>query len=112
MDKVSIGKKIREAREHLGLSQAEFAMRIDTSAKTLSSWERGVYLVDVVMLNTIANTCGMTLNDFTDEPSTHKVTLPSSDLTEAEKQLIQKVRCLRADKKKALYILLGIRKDK
>ena len=113
MDKVSIGKKIREAREHLGLSQAEFAMRIDTSAKTLSSWERGVYLVDVVMLNTIANTCGMTLNDFTDGPSL-KVTLPSSDdtLTEAEKQLIQKVRCLRADKKKALYILLGIRKDK
>ena len=49
MDKVSIGQKIRAARQRLGLSQAEFAERIGTSAKTLSSWERGAYLVDVIM---------------------------------------------------------------
>lgn len=38
MDKVSIGKKIRAARIRLGLSQAEFARRVGTSEKTLSSW--------------------------------------------------------------------------
>lgn len=114
LDKVSIGLKIREARERLGLSQAEFAMRIDVSPKTLSSWERGIYLVDVVMLNTIAKVCGLTLNDFTDESLNQKIASPTSNetFTAAEKQLIQKVRCLRADKKKALYIFLGIRHDK
>lgn len=113
MDKVSIGQKIRAARQRLGLSQAEFADRIGTSAKTLSSWERGAYLVDVIMLNTIADVCGMTLNDFTDASSSETINLPiKSDFTEAEAQLIQKIRALRADKKKALYIFFGVRKDK
>ena len=114
MDKVSIGKKIRAARLRLGLSQAELARRIGTSEKTLSSWERGAYLVDVIMLNTIAKETGMTLNDFTDNPSSGTDSKPAARkrFTEAEKRLIEKVRCLRADKKKALYIFFGIREDK
>ena len=114
MDKVSIGKKIRAARLRLGLSQAEFARRIGTSEKTLSSWERGAYLVDVIMLNTIAKETGLTLNDFTDNPSSGTDSKPAARkrFTEAEKRLIEKVRCLRADKKKALYIFFGIREDK
>ena len=112
MDKVSIGQKIRAARQKLGLSQTEFAERIGTSAKTLSSWERGAYLVDVIMLDTIASVSGLTLNDFTDTPSSGIKDPPViNDFTETEKQLIQKIRCLRADKKKAVYIFFGIRKE-
>ena len=69
MDKASIGQKIRAARQQMGLTQAEFARRVGVSEKTLSSWERGAYLVDVILLNTIATVAGMTLNDFTDTPS-------------------------------------------
>ena len=113
MDKASIGKKIRAARQRLGLSQAEFARRIDTSEKTLSSWERGAYLVDVIMLNKIASVCGMTLNDFTDtSPSGMADPTFANDLTETEKQLIEKIRCLRADKKKAVYVFFGVREEK
>ena len=113
MDKASIGKKIRAARQKLGLSQAEFAERIGTSAKTLSSWERGAYLVDVIMLNTIASVSGLTLNDFTDVLSSETEDPPDTyDFTESEKQLIQKIRCLRADKKKAVYVFFGIREGK
>ena len=113
MDKASIGKKIRTARKKLGLSQAEFAERIGTSAKTLSSWERGAYLVDVIMLNTIASVSGLTLNDFTDMLSSETEDPPDTyDFTEAEKQLIQKIRCLMADKKKAVYVFFGIRENK
>ena len=113
MDKATIGAKIREARQKLGLTQEEFAQRIGTSAKTLSSWERGAYLVDVIMLNTIAKESGMTLNDFTDaiplrtiEPSIN------NKYTDSEKQLIEKIRCLRADKKKAVYVFFGVRENK
>ena len=113
LDKVSIGQKIRAARHRLGLSQAEFAARIGTSSKTLSSWERGAYLVDVIMLNTIATVSGMTLNDFTDTPSSGIDEPPEpDDFTETEKQLIQKIQALRADKKKALYVFFGIREFK
>lgn len=113
MDKASIGIKIRAARLKLGLSQAEFAECIGTSEKTLSSWERGAYLVDVIMLNTIASVSGLTLNDFTDIPASETEDPHETyDFTEAEKQLIQKIRCLRADKKKAVYVFFGIREDK
>ncbi len=113
MDKVSIDRKIRAARHRLGLSQAEFADRIGTSAKTLSSWERGAYLVDVIMLNTIAAVSGMTLNDFTDTSSSRTADPPEpSDFTEAEKQLMQKIRALRADKKKAVFVFFGVREIK
>lgn len=114
MDKVTIGNKIRNARQHLGLSQAEFARRIGTSDKTLSSWERGAYLVDVIMLNTIATAAGMSLNDFTDDTPSSGSVEPSEPIgfTEAEKQLIEKIRCLRADKRKALYVFFGVREDK
>lgn len=111
LDKVSIGQKIRAARLRLGLSQAEFAARIGTSAKTLSSWERGAYLVDVIMLNTIATECGLTLNDFSDAPAETPPVI-NRRFTEAEKQLIEKIRALRPDKKKALYVFFGVREDK
>lgn len=113
MNKATIGIKIRAARQQLGLTQEEFAQRIGTSAKTLSSWERGAYLVDVVMLATIAEAAGMTLNDFTDKPSSGNAELPeANNFTGTEKQLIEKIRALRADKRKALYILFGIREEK
>ena len=113
MDKISIGKKIRSARQKLGVSQAEFADRIGTSPKSLSSWERGAYLVDVIMLNTIAKECGMTLNDFTDAAPLETADPPSAnDFNNAEKQLIEKIRCLRADKKKAVYVFFGVKEDK
>ena len=114
MDKASIGRKIRTARKKLGLSQAEFADRLGVSPKSLSSWERGAFLVDVIMLNTIAQETGLTLNDFADTTSSGTETSPVARkrFTEAKKRLIEKVRCLRADKKKALYIFFGIREDK
>ena len=113
MDKISIGKKIRSARQKLGVSQAEFADRIGTSPKSLSSWERGAYLVDVIMLNTIAKECGMTLNDFTDAAPSETADPPAAnDFNNAEKQLIEKIRCLRADKKKALYVFFGVKEEK
>ena len=113
MDKISIGKKIRSARQKLGVSQAEFAERIGTSPKSLSSWERGAYLVDVIMLNTIAKECGMTLNDFTDAAPSETADPPSAnDFNNAEKQLIEKIRCLRADKRKAVYVFFGVKEDK
>ena len=66
------------------------------------------------MLNTIAAECGMTLNDFIDTPSAETEAPPVKRrrFTEAEKQLIEKIRCLRTDKKKAVYVFFGVRKDK
>ena len=104
MDKVSIGKKIRAARLRLGLSQAEFAERIGTSAKTLSSL--GARCLSRRRNNAEHDSpyrAGMTLNDFTDTPSSETEASPvkGNDFTEAEKQLIEKIRCLRADKKES-----------
>lgn len=41
MNVEDVGKKIRELREKLGLSQVEFATRLDEDQSKISKWERG-----------------------------------------------------------------------
>lgn len=117
MNKASIGAKIREARERLGLTQSEFSQRINCSPQVLSSYERRIYLPDIFLLEAVVSiTPGMTLDDF----RVNKPLVSRSDgdatvndnLTAAERQLIEKVRSMRRDRRKALYILFGIREDK
>ena len=112
MDKASIGRKIRAALQKLGLSQAEFADRIGTSAKSLSSWERGAYLVDVIMLNTIASVSSLTLNDFTDVLSSKTNDPPDAyDFSEAEKQLIPYTKIRGFGTQTSYFQIVGISSD-
>ena len=116
MNKATIGAKIREARLRLGLTQAEFSQRINCSPQVLSSYERGVYLPDIFLLEAVVSTSpGMTLEDFRDNKKVvSKLTASSvnyENITDAERQLIEKVRSLRRDRRRAVYILFGIRDE-
>ena len=61
--KVVIGKNIAGYRKIAGLSQIEFAEKINYSDKAISKWERGESLPDVTILKQIADFFGVTLND-------------------------------------------------
>lgn len=37
----SLGERLRKAREDMGLTQAEFALRLGVDRKTVSHWESG-----------------------------------------------------------------------
>lgn len=75
--KITIGKNITEYRKLAGLSQIEFAEKLNYSDKAISKWERGESLPDVVVLKQIADLFGITLNDLAGYNTKKKKILPS-----------------------------------
>ena len=67
LDKLVLGKKIKEARQRTGLNQSEFGRKIGISKQALSSIERGLYWPGIDTLENISVLCGLTLNDFSDK---------------------------------------------
>ena len=112
LDKLVLGKKIKEARQRTGLNQSEFGKKIGISKQALSSIERGLYWPGLDTLENISALCGLTLNDFSDKFSNPKKNLEKKEefnsFTDRERKLVHRFRLLRDDQKKALEILLHI----
>lgn len=72
-----IGNNIAEYRKLMGLSQIEFAEKINYSDKAVSKWERGESLPDVVVIKQIADFFGITLNDLAGYNAKKKKIMPS-----------------------------------
>ncbi len=107
MDKVSIGKRIVEARQMLDLTQTEFGQILGVAKQTLANWEHGRSLPDIIMLSHIAATCGMKVDDFLNSP----ITDSGEGLTERERRIINKLRVSKASTQHAIEILLEIKKS-
>lgn len=102
MDKFTIGKKIMEVRKTLGLTQAEFGLRIGVTKQTLSGWEHGRTLPDVITLTQIASMFGLSLNDFIQNP----IIEPKDDITDKELWIIKKLRIAHPNTRQAIELLL------
>ena len=110
LDKLVLGRKIKEARQRTGLNQSEFGKKIGISKQALSSIERGLYWPGIDTLENISVLCGLTLNDFSDKfNSSYKILEKKEEyntFTDRERNLITRFRMMRDDQKKALEILL------
>ena len=60
----SIGIKIQEARQELGLTQQELASRLGCTQAALSNYELGKRRIDFASLEQIANVLGKPLSYF------------------------------------------------
>lgn len=65
--KANIAINITELRKKNGMTQAELAESLNYSDKSISKWERGDGIPDVVVLQNIAELFGVTLNDLIKE---------------------------------------------
>lgn len=63
MNKKSIGLRIKNIRESLGLSMEEFGRKLSTSKGAVNNWEKGKNLPNVKRLNEIAQLGNMTRNE-------------------------------------------------
>lgn len=61
MDHYVTGGAIRALREKLGMTQAELAKRLCVSDKTVSKWETGKGLPDIVLLEPLAKALGVSV---------------------------------------------------
>lgn len=63
MHRETIGQRIAERREALGLSQEQLAERIGVRAQTVSRWERGANLGRIGNLDRVAEALEITMSD-------------------------------------------------
>lgn len=70
--KVQIGKNIAEYRKLAGLSQIDFAEKLNYSDKAVSKWERGESLPDIIVIKQIADLFGITVNDLIEKKDIKK----------------------------------------
>ena len=59
-----IAKNLSRFRKAAGITQQQLAQQINYSDKAVSKWERGEGIPDVVVLKTLADMYGVTVNDF------------------------------------------------
>lgn len=65
--KFIIAKNIQKLRQEKGMTQLELAEKLNYSDKTVSKWERGDSLPDIVVLKTIADLFQVTLDYLVEE---------------------------------------------
>lgn len=64
MDLVKIGKYIAGKRKALGMTQKQLAEKLNMSDKSVSKWERGIYLPDVSVYMELCEILGISINEF------------------------------------------------
>ncbi len=117
----SIGKRIRELRQRLGLTQMEFGALFHVSKQAVHSWENDINIPDVNTLIEIAGYCRVPICELLDQPRTYcrigtvkRVTDRERDcqtFTDKEIRMINRVRSLSPAQRKAIEVILGIRRD-
>ena len=70
--KFIIAKNIQKLRQEKGMTQLQLAEKLNYSDKTVSKWERGESLPDIVVLKTIADLYEVTLDYLVEEEHDRK----------------------------------------
>lgn len=64
MDLIKIGEYIAAKRKALGLTQKQLAEKLNMSDKSVSKWERGICLPDVIVYLELCKILGISINEF------------------------------------------------
>lgn len=63
---MNIGKKIYELRKTIGLSQMQLAEKLSVSRQTISNWELGQTVPDIIQANELASIFNVSLDELVD----------------------------------------------
>lgn len=78
--KQTIAKNLISFRTSRGLTQSELAQKINYTDKSVSKWERGLGVPDVLVLKELADLYGVKVDDFlTENENTSKIVLADKD---------------------------------
>lgn len=83
-----IAKNLSRFRKAAGITQQQLAQQINYSDKAVSKWERGEGIPDVVVLKTLADMYGVTVNDFLVEHKEQPLGKPSLKTLIAKRWLV------------------------
>lgn len=86
--KQAIAKNLAFYRKRCNMTQMELAERINYSDKSVSKWERGEGIPDIVVLTLLAEIYGVTVNDLISESEPKEPVKPQESLTFRKKILL------------------------
>lgn len=125
MNQKKIGSFLKELRKEMGITQEEFAEKLDVSSRTISRWETGANMPDISLLVNIAEIFNVSIPEIINgerkseimEKEAKKVAEAMSDYATAEKAvLLKRVKvisiiglvALIIEKSKQIKIVAGI----
>lgn len=79
--KFVIASNIVKYRTSIGITQLELAEKLNYSDKSVSKWERGAALPDVIVLKKMAELFGVKVDDFFEVHEGHEIVLPPKQKT-------------------------------
>ena len=97
----NFGKILAKMRKEKNMTQEELAEKLNVSSKTISKWETGTSIPDIVMLDSIAKYFKMSFHDFLD------LCLSKENSIESELKLRMK-KYTKTIKKKMIFVTLCI----
>ena len=63
MNQKKVGSFLKELRKEKGITQEQFAEKLNVSGRSISRWETGNYMPPVEMLEMLSNLYGLTINE-------------------------------------------------
>lgn len=84
-----LGKKIKEYRTSIKMTQQDFAYRLGVTGASVSAYENGTRTPSFDVLVRIANILGVTTDDLLGRKKSHKITIDVTDLTNEQRKVIQ-----------------------
>ena len=63
MDNQKFGKFIKELRKKSNMTQKELGEKLNVTDKAVSKWERGLSFPDITIINSLAETFGITSSE-------------------------------------------------
>ena len=98
MNQKKIGSFLKELRKEMGITQEEFAEKLDVSSRTISRWETGANMPDISLLVNIAEIFNVSIPEIINgerkseimEKEAKKVAEAMSDYATAEKAVVLK----------------------
>ena len=98
MNQKKIGSFLKELRKEMGITQEEFAEKLDVSSRTISRWETGANMPDISLLVNIAEIFNVSIPEIINgerkseimEKEAKKVAEAMSDYATAEKAVLLK----------------------
>ena len=98
MNQKKIGSFLKELRKEMGITQEEFAEKLDVSSRTISRWETGANMPDISLLVNIAEIFNVSIPEIINgerkseimEKEVKKVAEAMSNYAGAEKSVILK----------------------
>lgn len=108
MDNQKFGKFIKELRKKSNMTQKELGEKLNVTDKAVSKWERGLSFPDITIINSLAETFGITSSEILNAELGKKEEIDIEKAVQEAVENIMKEKEKRQEKRKKIQKIITI----